>query len=216
MAKKQFLVIGIGRFGSELAKTLFKLGNDVLAVDKNEELVEDIADYVTHAVTVESTDENALRELGISNFDVGIVSIGDDLESSVLITLILKDLGVKYIVCKAQNDLHEKVLKKVGADKVVRPEKDMGIKTAYNLVSSSVLDYIELSRDYGIMEIEAPKDWCNKTLIDVDVRKKYDINIIGIKRGHDINIAPSGEDVIKEKDVLVTLGSHENFNKFKK
>lgn len=216
MAKKQFLVIGLGRFGSELAKTLFKLGNDVLAVDKNEELVENIADDVTHAVTIDSTDENALKSLGISNFDVAIVSIGDDLESSVLITLILKDLGINYIVCKAQNDLHEKVLKKIGADKVVRPEKDMGRKTAYNLVSSSVLDYIQLSRDYAIMEIEAPKEWYNKTLIDVDVRKKYNINIIGIKRGHNINIAPSGEDVIKEKDVLVTLSSHENFSKFKK
>ena len=216
MAKKQYLVVGLGRFGCEIAKTLFNLGNDVLVIDKNEELIEDIVDDVTHAVAVDCTDENALKALGISNFDVGIVSIGHDLEASILITLILKDLGIKYIVCKAQNDLHEKVLKKVGADKVVRPEKDMGRKTAYNLVSSSVLDYIELSRDYGIMEIEAPKTWWNKTLIEVDVRKKYNINIIGIKRGHNINIAPNGEDIIRENDVLVTLGYNASFNRFKK
>ena len=157
MSKKQFLIIGLGRFGSSIAKTIYELGHDVLAIDKDEEKVQEISDYVTHAVQMDSTDESILKTLGVTNFDVAVVTIGSNLQDSVMATLILKELGVKYIIAKANNELHAKVLTKIGADKVVLPERDMGTRVAHNLVSSNILDYIELSEEYSILEIEAIK-----------------------------------------------------------
>ena len=144
MSNKQFVIIGLGRFGSSIAKTLYSLGNDVLAIDKDEDIVQEIADSVTHAVQLDATDENALRSLGIRNFDVAVVTIGDNIQSSIMATLLVKELGVKYIIAKGHSDLHAKVLYKIGADRVVLPEKDMGIRVAHNLVSANILDYIEL------------------------------------------------------------------------
>ena len=161
MSKKQFLIIGLGRFGSSIAKTIYELGHDVLAIDKDEEKVQEISDYVTHAVQMDSTDESILKTLGVTNFDVAVVTIGSNLQDSVMATLILKELGVKYIIAKANNELHAKVLTKIGADKVVLPERDMGTRVAHNLVSSNILDYIELSEEYSILEIEAIKEWFN-------------------------------------------------------
>ena len=146
---KQYVVIGCGRFGSSVAKTLYELGNDVLAIDRNEEIVQEIYEYVTHAVQADVMDENVLKELGIRNFDVVIVSIGSDLEASILATLIAKELGVKVVIAKAQSELHGKVLSKIGADKVIFPERDMGVRVGHNLVSSNILDFIELSPDFS-------------------------------------------------------------------
>ena len=214
MSKKQFLIIGLGRFGSSIAKTIYELGHDVLAIDKDEEKVQEISDYVTHAVQMDSTDESILKTLGVTNFDVAVVTIGSNLQDSVMATLILKELGVKYIIAKANNELHAKVLTKIGADKVVLPERDMGTRVAHNLVSSNILDYIELSEEYSILEIEAIKEWFNKSLKEIDIRKKHGINVVAIKRGEKVNISPSAEDIIKENDVLVALGSAKDLNKF--
>ena len=214
MSKKQFLIIGLGRFGSSIAKTIYEIGHDVLAIDKDEEKVQEISDYVTHAVQMDSTDESILKTLGVTNFDVAVVTIGSNLQDSVMATLILKELGVKYIIAKANNELHAKVLTKIGADKVVLPERDMGTRVAHNLVSSNILDYIELSEEYSILEIEAIKEWFNKSLKEIEIRKKHGINVVAIKRGEKVNISPSAEDIIKENDVLVALGSAKDLNKF--
>lgn len=207
MAGKQYVVIGLGKFGTSVAKTLYETGNDVLAIDKNEELVQEIADHVTHAIQLEATDENALKTIGITNFDVAIITIGSDIQSSVMATLLVKEVGVKYIVAKAHSDLHAKVLQKIGADRVIQPEKDMGARVAHNLVAINILDYIELSPDYSVIEIESPKVWHGKTLRELNVRAKYGINIMAVKGANDINIAPNAEDVISEDDIILAIGS---------
>lgn len=209
MSKKQFVVIGLGRFGSSIATTLYSLGNDVLVIDKNEDLIQDIASEVTHAVQADATDENALKALGIRNFDVAIISIGGDIQSSVMATLILRELGVKYIIAKGNGELHAKVLYKIGADRVVLPEKDMGVRVAHNIISSSILDYIELSSDYSIMEVKAFKDWVGKDLKSLDLRKKYGINVIAIKTGEKINLNPAADDKVCKDNVIVAIGSKE-------
>ena len=164
MSKRQFIVIGLGRFGTSVAETLYSLGNDVLAVDFDEDVVQNISDKVTHAVQVDANDENSLRALGIRNFDCAVISIGTNIQSSILATLLVKELGVKYVITKATNALHAKVLYKIGANRVVFPERDMGVRVAHNLVSSNILDYIELSPDYSIAEVISPEEWHNKTL----------------------------------------------------
>ena len=161
---KQFVVIGLGRFGESVAKTLYSLGHEVLAIDMDEDSVQEIADNVTHAVQMDATDESALKTLGLRNFDVAVVTIGSNIQASVMITLLVKELGVKYIIAKGQSDLHAKVLYKIGADRVVLPEKDMGVRVAHNLVSASILDFIELSPDYSIMELRVLNEWDGKSL----------------------------------------------------
>ncbi|MCI6189301.1 MAG: TrkA family potassium uptake protein [Clostridium sp.] len=212
MSKKQFVVIGLGRFGASIATTLYSLGNDVLVIDKNEDLIQDIASEVTHAVQADATDENALKSLGIRNFDVAIISIGGDIQSSVMATLIVRELGVKYIIAKGNGELHAKVLYKIGADRVVLPEKDMGVRVAHNIISSSILDYIELSSDYSIMEVKAFKDWVGKDLKSLDLRKKYGINVIAIKTGEKINLNPAADDIVCKDNVIVAIGSAEALN----
>ncbi|MBC5627453.1 TrkA family potassium uptake protein [Clostridium sp. NSJ-6] len=214
MAKsKQFVVIGLGRFGESVAKTLYGLGHDVLAVDMDEDMVQEISDSVTHAVQMDATDESALRTLGLRNFDVAVVTIGSNIQASVMVTLLVKELGVKYIIAKGQSDLHAKVLYKIGADRVVLPEKDMGVRVAHNLVSASILDYIELSPDYSIMEMKALAEWNGKTLTELKLRSKYGINVMAIKKNDDINISPSAEEVISTEDIIVAIGSAEDLAK---
>lgn len=212
MSNKQFVVVGLGRFGSSVAKTLYSLGNQVMAIDNDDETVQEISDYVTHSVQMDATDEIALRSLGIRNFDVAVVTIGADVQSSIMVTLILKELGVKYVIAKAQNELHAKVLYKIGADRVVFPERDMGIRVAHNLCSSNILDYIELSPDYSIMEVAANKEWKGKCLRELNMRSKYGINVMAIKTGNEINISPVADDVIGDNDVLVVIGGTEDLS----
>lgn len=216
MSNKQFVVIGLGRFGSSIAKTLYSLGNEVLAIDTDEEIVQNISEHVTHAVQADSTDEATLRSLGIRNFDVAVVTIGSNVQSSVMITLLVKELGVKYVIAKAQNELHAKVLYKIGADRVVFPERDMGVRVAHNLCSSNILDYIELSPDYSIMEVTSNKDWNGKTLRELNMRGKYGINVMAIKNGNDINISPTADDVISPEDVLVIIGGTDQLSAIEK
>lgn len=213
---KQFAVIGCGRFGSSVARTLYSLGYDVLAIDKNEDVIQSIAESVTHAVQADATDEASIKSLGIRNFDVVVVTIGSDIQSSILITLIVKELGVKYVIAKAQNDLHGKVLYKSGADRVVFPERDMGIRVAHNLVSSNILDYIELAPDYSIMEIAALEEWENKNLVEINMRRKYGINVMAIKHGSEINISPTEKDRIHKEDILVVVGNNKDLQKLER
>lgn len=213
---KQFAVIGCGRFGSSVARTLYSLGHDVLAIDKNEDVVQSISDFVTHAIQADATDESSLRSLGLRNFDVAVVSIGSNIQTSILITLLAKEAGVQMVVAKAQNDLHGKVLYKSGADRVVFPERDMGTRLAHNLVSSNILDYIELAPDYSIVEITALKQWAGKSLAEVNMRGRYGINVMAIKQGSYINIAPKATDVIGDDCILVVVGHNEDIQKIER
>ncbi|WP_434565288.1 TrkA family potassium uptake protein [Thermoanaerobacterium thermosaccharolyticum] len=213
MSGKQFVVIGLGRFGSSVAKTLYTLGCDVLAIDSSEELVQNISDSVTRAVQADATDEKVLRSLGVRNFDVAIIGTGTDIQTSLLVTLMVKELGVKTVVAKAQNELHAKVLLKIGADRVIFPEKEAGVKLAYSLISSNILDFIELSPEYNIVEIIAIRDWIGKSLNELKLRQRFGLNIIAIKRGNNIKITPSADDIIMEGDNLVVIASTDDINK---
>lgn len=211
--KKQYVVIGIGRFGSSVAKTLYSLGNDVLAVDSDEEKIQNISDSVTHSVQADASDENSLRSLGIRNFDVAVITIGSDIQSSVMATLLVKELGVKYVIAKANNEMHAKVLYKIGADKVVLPERDMGVRIAHNLASANILDYIELSPDYSIAEMTSPQEWQSKTLKELDMRTNYGINVVAIRKENHINVTPKADDIISPGDIIVAIGSYEALTK---
>lgn len=210
MAQKQFAIIGLGRFGSSVARYLSRMNYEVLAIDANPERVQSLAQTVTHAVTADATDEEAMRALGLRNFDVVVVAIGQDIQASILTTLILKELGVPRLVVKAQNDLHGKVLAKIGADKVIFPERDMGIRVAHQLISPNILEHIELSSEYGIVEMEAPSRMVGKSLRQLDIRAKFGCNVLAIKTGERMNIAPHADDLIRKGDVLVIVGRNED------
>jgi len=213
---RQFVVVGLGRFGSSVARTLSDDGYNVLALDINTERVQNLANVVTHAVECDATDEEALKTLGVRNFDVAVVSIGDNIHANILASLILKELGVEYVVVKAQDTLHGKVLTKVGADRVVYPERDMGVRIAHNLISSNVLDYIEFAPDYSIVEIIATPNMVGNTLAELEFRTKFGINVMAIKRGQHLNITPGANDKILEGDVLVVMGQNKDLEKVKK
>ncbi|MDU1443540.1 MAG: TrkA family potassium uptake protein [Clostridium cochlearium] len=213
MTQRQFVVIGLGRFGTSVAQTLYSLGNDVLAIDSDEDRVQNISDSVTQAIQADATDENSLRSIGVRNFDVAVVTIGSDLQASVMATLLVKELGVRYTIAKANSELHAKVLYKIGADKVVLPERDMGVRVAHNLVSTNILDYIELSSDFSIAEVIAPQEWYGKNLENLSIRANYGINIVAIKKKEEINVSPTAGDVIEEGDIIVAIGGTEELNK---
>ncbi|WP_338552721.1 TrkA family potassium uptake protein [Paenibacillus sp. KS-LC4] len=212
MPKKQYAVIGIGRFGLSVASSLTDMGFEVLAIDTSEDRVQDAVNHVTHAVVADSTDEEALRALGIRNFDVVVVAIGQDIQSSILTTLILKDMGVGLIIVKAQNELHGKVLSRIGADKVVYPERDMGLRVAHHLISPNILDYIEISEDYSIIEIKAPEAMIGKSLKQLEIRAKFKCNVMAIKTGSSMNIAPYADDLIRDIDILVIVGKNSDLS----
>lgn len=203
---KSFVVIGMGRFGMEVARSLYAAGSEVLAIDSNGDLIQQISGDVTHAVVGDARDKGVLRALGVASFDCAVVAIGGSLADSVLATMNLKELGVPRIVCKAHDEVHRQVLKKLGADQVVIPEKENAVRLAKNLTSPNVLEYIELSDEYGIIEVPAPKSWVGKTLIQLNVRAKLGVNIIAIKRAEDINVSPGADYQICADDIMVILG----------
>lgn len=206
---RQFAVIGLGRFGASVAQNLARMGYDVLGIDVNEERVNNITDFITHAVQVDAMDEHALKSLGIRNFDVVIVAIGEDIQSNILVTVMLKEMGVNRVVSKAVTELHGKVLERVGADKVVFPERDMGVRVAHALVSKNILDQISISPDHSIVELIAPDEFVGKTLGEGGVRGKYGVTVLAIRRGNDIIISPGAKQMIEEGDLLVVLGRNE-------
>ncbi|PZE21329.1 potassium channel family protein [Paenibacillus xerothermodurans] len=214
MKRGQYVVIGLGRFGSSLAKELIELGYEVLGLDKDEEAVDEMSEMLTHVVAADSTDEEVLRSLGIRNFDCAVVAIGDDIQASVLTVILLKDIGVKQVVAKALSELHGKVLEKIGADRVIFPERDMGIRVAHQLVSPNLLDYIELSRDYTIAELQVPKRLCGRSLKDLDPRARYGCSVVAINKKNSVIIAPTAEDTLDDQDVMVVIGTNEQIESF--
>ena len=205
---KSYAVIGLGRFGSALARQLCKLGAEVLALDVKGDYVQQIANDVTHAVVGDAQDKEVLRALGVRNLDCAVIAIGDNLAASVLITMNLKELGVPYIVCKAHDETHRKVLEKLGVDRVVIPEQENAQRLARSLNSHNVLEYIELSEDYGILEIPAPKSWIGKTIKELNIRAKLGVNIIAVENDKKTNVSPSADYCIVEGDVMVVLGDN--------
>ncbi len=210
---KQFAIFGLGSFGSSLATNLYNLGHDVYAIDKSEELINAIADQVTYAVQADVTDIHALKSIGIQNVDVVIIALSTDLNASFLGVINAKELGVKTVYAKAQNDTHTKVLYQLGVDKVISPEKEMGKKIAYSLTNSSFLDLVELDPTHTLMELEALPNWKDHTLIDLNLRVKYNINVIIIKRNDNVIINPLPEEIIHAKDRLIVLGDSSEINK---
>ncbi len=209
---KSFVIIGLGRFGTAIAGELSALGHEVLAVDVDEERVQQVADHVTHAVTGDGRNIEVLRALGVRNFDCVVVAMGSDVGNSALITLNLKELGVKEVICKAQSHVHSRVLEKIGADRVVFPEYEMGAKLAQGLSSSNVLNFIELSEDYGILELSAPQSWQGKSLRELDVRNRHHVNVIAIRKNGELNVAPSPDLPLESGDQVVALGRYEDIN----
>ena len=205
---KSYVVIGLGRFGQTLARQLCMLGAEVLAMDTNNDLVQQVADDVTHAVVGDSQDKEVLRALGVRDFDCAIVAIGTNLAASVLTVMNLQELNVPYIICKAHDETHSRVLKKLGVDKVVIPEQENAARLARSLNSHNVLDYIELSEDYGILELPAPKSWIGKSLKELNVRAKLGVNIIAVESGKKTNVSPSADYRILEGDIMVVLGDN--------
>ncbi|MFS0840178.1 potassium channel family protein [Paenibacillus sp. 1P03SA] len=212
--KKQFAVIGMGRFGSSVAKNLTGLGFEVLALDHSEERIQEISTVVTHSVQVDCTDEEALKALGIRNFDVVVVAIGENIQASILATLLLKDIGIPTIVVKAANDLHGKVLRKIGADKIIYPERDMGQRVAHHLISPNILDYIELSSEHSILEMKANDRMIGKNLRDLDLRAKFQCNVIAVKRQEQLIIPPPVESPIQPGEILIVLGNNKDLKRF--
>jgi len=213
---KQFVVIGLGRFGSSVARALSNMGHEVLVIDNDEEKVQALSDVVVHGVVGDATDEKLLRQVGIRNFDVLIASIGSNAQANVVVTMMAKDLGVKYVVAKAINDLYGKILEKVGADRIVYPERDMGERVAHNLADTNLLDYIELSPEFSIIELVASKRIAGKSLKELDLRAKFGISLVLIKRGNEVNASPGADDVIQEGDILVISGHVSSLEKFQR
>ena len=205
---KSYVVIGLGRFGQTLARQLCMLGAEVLAMDTNNDLVQQVAEDVTHAVVGDAQDKDVLRALGVRDFDCAIVAIGTNLAASVLTVMNLQELDVPYIICKAHDETHSRVLKKLGVDKVVIPEQENAARLARSLNSHNVLDYIELSEDYGILEIPAPQSWIGKTLKELNIRAKLGVNIIAVESGKKTNVSPAADYRILDGDILVVLGEN--------
>ncbi|MFA6636532.1 MAG: TrkA family potassium uptake protein [Candidatus Omnitrophota bacterium] len=226
---KQYAVIGLGRFGSSVAIALAEKGQQVLAIDSNEELVHDVMENVTKAVCLDAVDEKAARAVGLQNVDVAVCGVGTNVESSILITLLLKDLGIPVIICKATSNAHKKVLEKVGATKVILPEKDTGERVAETLVSLSdtVLDRIGLAGGASIIEFVPPKEFIGKSLRELDMRVSYGVNVIAMKKKAEktpsgealeednINVTPQADDIIGKKDILIIFGENERIEEIR-
>ena len=203
---KQYLVIGCGRFGSSVAKKMCQLGNEVMVIDKDEDSINNIAELVTHTAIVDVTEERDLKSIGLGNFDVVIVAISSDIRASIMATVMAKEMGVPKVVCKAKDELQAKVLYKIGADKVVFPERDMGRRLAYNLASENILDQINLDPEYSIMEIVTPQNWVGKTIIELNLRAKYDITVLAVKTQSGLKVMPSPNYKMQEKNILIIIG----------
>lgn len=204
--KRQYIVLGLGRFGASVATHLSRMGHEVLAVDSDEKLVQAAAPCVTQAVQGNATDEAALAALDVGSFDAAVVAIGSNTRDSILVTVLCKEAGVPLVIAKAVDDLHAKVLRKVGADRVVFPERDMGQRVARALDTPNIIELMELSGDYQIAEVFAPEKWCGRTLVDVNVRRNYGLSVVGIRRGGEFLASPGAEMVLRRGDILLVLG----------
>jgi len=214
--KRQVLIVGLGRFGISLATTLFSMGHDVLALDVDEKKVQNISTHITHAVQADATDESVLRELGVSNFDVAIVTIGEAIQNSVLCTILLKKLGVPYVIARAENDLHGTILDKIGADKVVFPEREMGIRIAHSLILTDVQDYISVAPSYGVSKLAISPYFVGKSLSDIGLGRggRWGLAILLIQRGKEVIVTPDRAEIVRQGDVLIAAGSDDKLEQF--
>lgn len=216
---KQFVVFGLGSFGSAVATTLIDLGHEVLGVDNDEEKVDDLKDVITEAVKADVTDERVLKTLGVKNYDAAIVSMATDLEASILVTILLKEMGLKYVITKANSILHGKVLEKVGADKIIYPERDEGIRIARSLIMPNIKNHIALSQNYSLIEIAALPIFYEKTLAKLQLPKNYGVNLLAIRRGNQFTFTPTLKHIIREHENLIMVGENKKIdqliNKFK-
>ena len=205
--RKQFLVAGLGLFGTSVATTLVEMGYDVLAIDESSKLVQDLSSTLPYVVCGDAADEQTLRSLAVDDIDVAVVAIGD-LESNMMCTLLLKEMGVTNVVAKALNEIHGTMLRKIGADKIIFSEKDMGKRVAHNLVSGNIVDYIELSNDISVISIQLPEQLVGMNLIEADLRRKYNINVVAIKRAGQTIVNPHAHEVFQENDEIIIIGTH--------
>jgi trk system potassium uptake protein TrkA len=212
--KRQFAVLGLGRFGQAVVKTLTENGYEVLCCDKSLELVNQIMPYATEAVQADISDEGALKEIGLNNYDVVIITTGDSLESAVMATMAAKEMGVKTVITKARDVKQANILYKVGADKVVLPERDMGRRLATSLITSNILEYISFSDNYGIAEIAPKSEWIGKTLAGSNIRANTGLNVVAIKRGSEVIVSPYPTETIQAADILVIIGTSESIEKY--
>ena len=213
---KSYVVIGLGRFGSEMALQLYSLGEDVLAIDTDENIVDKIADRVTKAIAADARDLDVLRKLGVEDFDRAVVAVGSDLAASALITMNLKTLGVPFILCKAQDDTYREILEKLGADRVIIPEREIADKLSKGLTTAGVMEYIELSSEYGIVEMAPPAEWLGKTIRSLELRSRYGANVIAVRHGEDLHIPPEIDRALEDDCILVVLGSYKVLEKLEK
>ena len=213
MGKKEYVVIGLGQFGMSIAQTLMQNDCEVLALDINEKRTRAIADSVTCAVTGNVMDAELLAGLGIRNFDGAVIAIGENMEASIMATMVVNELGVPHILAKAQSELHAKILRKVGADRVVLPEWEMGIRYANNMVHDNFFDAVELSPDISMMEINVRREWEGKSLKQLNMRAKYKINVIGIKSEDGFDVNPDPDEPLNANSKLVSIGRNEVLNK---
>jgi len=211
---KSFLIVGLGRFGRACARELSNMGYDVLGVDENLKYVNELSPYITHTVQADSTDEDFLKSISVDEFDACIVAIGDNQEASVMITVLLKEHGAKYIVAKAQSEIHAKILEKIGADKTILPEYDTGVKLARTLSNTNIYDLVDISREHSIISVKSPREWVGKTLGELSVRDKYGVNIIAIEsENKDANVFPTATTMINKNDVVVVIGGNKDLEK---
>lgn len=213
MDKKQFAVIGLGRFGESVVSVLVENGFDVLAVDKNKDIVQKISKIATHVIEADIREQEVLEKLGLNNFDVVIVCISNDMEASIMAIMKAKEKGVRAVVAKAQTQIQKDILEKLGADRVVLPEKEMGIKVATNLITTSVIDFITLSEKFAIAEIDPLEKWKNLSLIDSNIRAEANLNVVAIKRKKNIIVSPSPKEIIEDGDILVVVGENIDIQK---
>ena len=213
---KSYVVIGLGRFGTEMALKLYDCGEDVLAIDTDENIIDKISDRVTKAAAADARDLDVLRKLGVEDFDRAVVAVGSDLAASALITMNLKTLGVPFIICKAHDDTYREILEKLGADRVIIPEREMADKLANGLTTAGVMEYIELSSEYGIVEITPPTEWLGKTIRALELRSRYGANVIAVRRGEDLRIPPEIDTPLEDDFILVILGSYKVIEKLEK
>ncbi|MDF1508847.1 TrkA family potassium uptake protein [Robertmurraya sp. DFI.2.37] len=214
MRKKSFAVFGLGRFGGTIVKEFYKMGVEVIAIDKDEAKVNEFSKYATYAVCLDVIDETTINSLGIRNVDHAFVSFGDNLQTSILTSLILKEIGIPVVWVKAQNDYHSKVLKKIGVDRVIHPERDVARRIAHHIVSEKMIDFIELSKEHSMVEMIATKKIAGRNLSEINVRSKYGCTIVAIQRQATFIISPSADEVIAEGDVLIVIGHNQDIAVF--
>lgn len=203
---KQFIVVGGGRFGESAAKALTELGQEVMVVDMDEDVIQQISGEVESTAILDVTDEQAMNSIGLNNFDVAIIAIGGELRASIMATLIAKEAGIPLVISRAKDSLQANVLKKIGADRVVFPESDMGVKIAKALTFDNVVDFMQLDETHSVFEVTVPKLWVGSNLIDLMVRKKYNINVVGVKRGETFQVPPSPSQNFEDGDIIVIAG----------